>query len=59
MSKWKCDSECQTEDVALNIELNGILALNAKRKINNGFERQTKNVMISDWTPKWKNGFER
>ena len=58
MSKWKYGSECQTKDVALNIELNGILALNAKRKINNGFERQTKNVMISDWTPKWKNDFE-
>ena len=53
ISKWKCDSELQDEDVALKSKMkmnNGFecqtedATLNTKRKTNNGSERQTEDV---------------
>ena len=38
MPNWRCDSECQIEDV---------MALNTELETNNGFEHQTKDTTLN------------
>ena len=66
MPNWRCGSERQNKDVALNVEKkqgsgcqNENVALNAKRKMNNDSKRQMKKggcfnvkMKMQLWTPK-------
>ena len=56
---WKCGSERQTEDMALNAERKKyMMAQNAKPKTNNGSESQNENEALNAKSKRNK-GFER
>ena len=61
MPNWKCDSEFQTKNVALNAKQKKyIMTLNVELKTNNNSECQTKNMALNAklkiwlWTLNWR-----